>query len=143
MEVIPSTYQALSFDDGSVHIWIHILKVPFEAFAFESLPQLYLPGEVANVNDIFIQQVLIPVSVEKVLVLVQPDLRHSGQVTLYCLLPVLREFVRILSSEDVSDSGARDNLDLTSTHPDLLIGELSEKFYWASSQTRSFDSCLN
>lgn len=135
MEVIPSTYQALSFDYGSVHIWIHIFQVPLEAFAFEPLPQLYLPGEVADVDDVFIQQVLIPVPVEKVLVLVQPDLRHPGQVTLHCLLPVLREFVRILSSEDVTDSGARDNLDLTSTHPDLLIGELSETFFWVSSQT--------
>lgn len=120
-KVYSSTYQALSLGQGSIHIWIHIFQVPLEAFAFEPLPQLNLLGEVADVNDLFIQQVVVPVTVEKVLVLIQPDLCHPGQVTLHCLLPVLREFVRILSPEDVSHPGAGDDLNFPSAHPDLFI----------------------
>ncbi|KAF3843085.1 hypothetical protein F7725_001934 [Dissostichus mawsoni] len=64
--------------------------------------------------------VVVAVAVEEVLVLIQPDLCHPGQVTLHRLLPVFRELVRILSSEDVSHSRAGDDLDFPSTHPDLF-----------------------
>lgn len=115
-----STYQALCFDQGSAHIWIHILQVPLEALALEPLPQFDLLSEVADVNDVFVQQVVVAVAVEEVLVLVQPHLCHPGQVTLHRLLPVLGELVGVLPSEDVSHSGARDDLDFPSAHPDLV-----------------------
>lgn len=115
-----STYQALCFDQGSAHVRIHILQVPLEALALELLPQFDLLGEVADVDDVFVQQVVVAVTVEEVLVLVQPHLRHPGQVTLHRLLPVLGELVGVLPSEDVSHSGAGDDLDFPPAHPDLF-----------------------
>lgn len=114
------THQALRNDQGSLHVRIHIVQVPLEALALELLPQLRLHGEVADVDDALVQQVVVAVAVEELLVLVQPHLGHPGQVTLHRLLPVLGELVGVLSSEDVSHPGAGDDLDFPSAHPDLL-----------------------
>lgn len=115
-----SPYQTLSFDQRSVHVWIHVFQVPPEALALEPLPQLDLLGQVSNVIEAFVQQVVVSVAVEQLLVLVQPDLGHPGQVALHRLLSVLGELVRVLSSEDVSHAGAGDDLDLPPAHPDLF-----------------------
>lgn len=115
-----TTYQALRLDQGSLHVREHIVQVPLEALALEPLPQLYLHREVADVDGVLVQQVVVAVSVEEIPVLVQPHLGHPGQVTLHRLLPVLGELVRVLPSEDVSHPGAGDDLDFPPAHPDLL-----------------------
>lgn len=130
LEKPPTTYQALRFDQGSLHVGEHVVQIPLEALALELLPELHLHGEVANVDVALVQQVVVAVAVEQVLVLVQPHLGHPGQVPLHRLLPVLGELVGVLPSEDVSHPGAGDDLDLPSAHPDLWRDQLLFFFFY-------------
>lgn len=58
-------------------------------------------------------------AIEQLLVVVQPHLSHARQVPLHRSHPILRERVGVVVPEDVPDSGARDDLNFSSAHPDL------------------------
>lgn len=111
------TYQTAGLNQGSFQIRVDVLQVPPEALALELLSQLDLLGQVADIH-VFQEQV-VSVAVEELLVLVQPDLCHAGQVPLHCSHPVFWEGIRIVIPENVPNSGARNYLDLSSAHPDL------------------------
>lgn len=115
------TYHATSSHNGSLQVREDVVQVPLETFALQLLPQLFLLGQVAHIQPLVYE--VIPVAVEEVLVLIEPDLSHPHQVPLHRLHAVFGEGVRIVVSEDVAHSGTGNNLDFTTTHPDLGIGQ--------------------
>lgn len=115
------TYHTTSSHNGSLQIREDVVQVPLETFALELLPQLLLLGQVAHIQPLVYE--VIPVAVEEVLVLIEPDFSHPHQVPLHCLHAVFGEGVRIVISEDVAHSGTGNNLDFTTAHPDLGMSQ--------------------
>lgn len=115
------TYHATSPHNGSLQVWEDVVQVPLETFALQLLPQLPLLGQVAHIQPLVYE--VIPVAIEEVLVLIEPDLSHPHQVPFHCLHAVFGEGVWVVISEDVAHSGTGNNFDFTTTHPDLVMSQ--------------------
>lgn len=92
---------------------INIFQEPGEWFTFEIILELHPLFNAANLS---VEEVG-SVHVEQSLVVIHPDLHRPGRVDAVCVL-VAGEGVGVEGAEDVTDSGARNSLQYTSTLPD-------------------------
>lgn len=112
-----ATYHTTSSYNRRLQVGKDIVQVPLETFALQLLPQLPLLGEVAHIQPLVYE--VIPVAIEEFLVLIKPDLSNPHQIPFHRLHAVLGEGVGIVISEYVAHSGTGNDLDFTTTHPDL------------------------
>jgi hypothetical protein len=116
--------KVLDIPIGNELLGVDVLHVPVEGFAFQLVSEDFSVRDVANV---WVISQIWSVHVQKLLILVHPDLCHSHGVDSVRVL-VVGEAVGMELPEDVPDSRAGNRLECSSAHPNAETLPINQTF---------------
>ena len=108
---LPSTVRVHIRD---VQFWDHVLQIPLEVLTFKFFSKGLSLGHVSIRSVLELRSH----SVKDLFVFIHPDLSQSHVILVNCSFSNL---VWLTLSKHVTDLGARENFERSSTHPDLII----------------------